>query len=126
MLRSFEVEITTASGGTATDYTACRKVTGKVVGIKYAFGDLDAGADFTITGETSTSPIFSITDAGAANNFWNPRLLPNQHNDGTTFTDAAGGAPRVFNERIKIVTAQGGNVKTGTMTFYVEDDNFIE
>lgn len=126
MLRSVAIEITTAAGGTATDYSASRKLTGKVVGIKYTFGDLAAGADFTITGETSTSPIFTIADAGAANNFWIPRVLPHQHDDGSAFTDAAGDAPRLFNERIKVVTAQGGDTKTGTLTFYIEDDTFVE
>jgi len=126
MLRSVAIEITTAADGSATDYSASRKLTGKVVGIKYAFGDLAATVDFTITGETSTSPILTIADVAAANTFWIPRVLPHQHNDGSAFTDAATDAPRLFNERIKIVTAQGGNVKTGTLTFYIEDDTFVE
>ncbi len=125
MLRSFEVEITTAADGSATDYSASRKITGKVVGIKYEYGTLAATSDFTITGETSTSPILTIADVAQANTFWIPRVLPHQHNDGSAFTDAAGDAPHVFGERIKIVTAQGGNATTGKMTFYVEDDTFV-
>ena len=125
MLRSFEVEITTAADGSATDYSASRKITGKVVGIKYEFGDLANTVDFTITGETSTSPILTYADVPAADAFWIPRVLPHKHTDGAAFTDAAGDAPRVFNERIKIVTAQGGDTKTGTMTFYIEDDTFV-
>ncbi len=125
MLRKIEVEITTAADGSATDYGGL-KLTGKVVGIGYAFGDLANTADFVITGETSGSPILTIANVAAANTFWIPRVLANQHNDGSAFTDAASDAPRVFAERIKIVTAQGGNAKTGTMTFYVEDDTFIE
>jgi hypothetical protein len=124
-LRSFEVEITTAADGSATDYAGqTNGITGKVVGIKYAFGDLANTADFTITGETSTSPILTIADVAAANTFWLPRILPHEHADGSAFTDSSGDAPRVFNERIKIVTAQGGNAKTGTMTFYIEDEVF--
>lgn len=126
MLRSFSVEITTAGDESATDYSASRKLTGKVVGIKYEFGDLANTVDFTITGETSTSPILAIANVAAADTFWIPRVLPHQHNDGSAFTDATGDAPRVFNERIKIVTAQGGDTKTGTMTFYLEDDTFVE
>ena len=125
MLRSFSVEITTAADGSATDYSASRKLSGKVVGIKYAFGDLANTADFVITGETSLSPILTIANVAAADTFWNPRLLPNKHTDGAAFTDEAGDAPRVYGERIKIVTAQGGNAKTGTMTFYIEDDKLI-
>jgi len=124
MLRSIAVEITTAADGSATDYGGL-KVTGKVVGIGYAFGDLAATVDFTITGETSGSPILTIADVAQATTFLNPRLLPNKHTDGAAFTDAAGEAPRVFAERIKIVTAQGGDKKTGTLTFYIEDDTFV-
>ena len=111
MLRSFTVTILTDASGDAEDYSASRKLTGKVV---------------TITGETSGSPIFTIIDVGAAVTFWIPRVLPHQHNDGSAFTDAAGEAPRVFNERIKIVTSDGGNADTGVLTFYMEDDTFIE
>ena len=126
MLHSHEVAILADASGDAVDYTACRKITGKVVAIKYEFGTLTAGTDFVIIGETSTSPIFTIANVGAADNFWNPRLLPNQHNDGSAFTDAAGDAPRVFNERIQITTDEGGAAGAGTLTFYVEDDNFVE
>ena len=125
MLRSFEVEITTDASEDATDYSASRKITGKVVGIKYEFGDLANTADFVITGETSLSPILTYANVPAADAFWNPRLLANVHTTGATFTDAASEAPRVFGERIKIVTDEGGASKTGTMTFYVEDDTFI-
>ena len=125
MLRSFSVEITTAAGGSATDYSASRKLTGKVVGIKYD-GELAALVNFTITGETSGSPIFTIIDVGAAVTFWIPRVVANRHDDGAAFTDAASEAPRVFNERIKIVTSDGGNADTGVLTFYMEDDTFIE
>uniref|UniRef100_A0A6M3IKL7 Uncharacterized protein n=1 Tax=viral metagenome TaxID=1070528 RepID=A0A6M3IKL7_9ZZZZ len=125
MLRSYEVEITTAADGSATDYAGL-KITGKVVAIKYAYGTLAATADFVITGATSGSPILTLTDVAQANTWWFPRILATQHNDGSAFTDASGGPPLVFAERIKIVTAQGGNAATGAMTFYVEDDTFVE
>ena len=121
MIRSFEVEITTAADGSATDYSTSTAITGKVVGIKYAFGDLANTADFTIIGETSLSPILTYANVPAANAFWTPRILPNKNTDGAAYTDGVGPAPLVFSERIKITTAQGGNAKTGTMTFYIED-----
>lgn len=126
MLRSFEIEITTAADGSATAYSASASIAGKVVGIKYEFGDLANTADFTITGETSTSPIMTIANVAAADTFWTPRILPNKNSDGAAYTDGVGPAPLLFGERIKVVTAQGGNAKTGTMTFYVEDDNWFE
>jgi len=121
MLRSVDVEITTAADGSATDYTG-GPLTGRVVGIKYAYGTLAATTDLVITGETSLSPIITLTDLAQANVHIIPRVLPSQHNDGSAFTDAAGDAPLVYNEKIKIVTAQGGNAATGTVTFYIEDD----
>ena len=124
MLRAIPVEITTATDGSATDYTSCN-VTGRVVGIKYAYGTLAATTDLTITGETSLSPILTVTDLAQANVHLCVRTLPVQNNDGSAFTDATGDAPLVYNERIKIVTAQGGDTKTGTVTFYLEDENFV-
>jgi hypothetical protein len=125
MLRSFEVEITTAADGSATDY-AGSVISGEVVGIGYAYGTLAATADFTITGETSGAPIMTIANVAQANTFWTPRVLPNKHTDGAAYTDGVGPAPMVYGERIKIVTAQGGNATTGTMTFYVRDDSYFE
>ena len=122
MIHAHEVVIDTAADGSATDYSASRRITGRVVGIKYAFGDLANTVDFTITGETSTAPILTIANVAAANTFWFPRLLPHKHTDGAAFTDAAAEAPWLFRERIKIVTAQGGNAKQGTLTFYVEEE----
>ena len=126
MLRKIAVEIATATDQTATDYSASYKLTGKVVGIGYAFGDLANTIDFVITGETSGSPILTYANVPAANAFWHPRVLANKNTDGAAFTDAASEAPRVFAERIKIATLQGGVSKTGTLTFYIEDDTLID
>jgi hypothetical protein len=65
----------------------------------------------------------TISNVAQANTFWVPRVLGNKHTDGSAFTDS-GIPPRVFGERIKVVTAQGGNAATGTMTFYVKEDTF--
>lgn len=124
MLRSYNVTITTNGSGAATSY-AGGKITGKVVGIKYTPGTLDTGAGHTITGEDSAAPVFIIASAGTSNVFWTPRILPNKHTDGSAFTDSSSDPPRIFGERIKVVTASGGDTKTGTITFYVEDDSFV-
>lgn len=122
MLSSIEVSITTDAGGDAVDYAGVT-ISGRVVGIKYEYGTLAATSDFVIIGETSLSPILTISDVAQANTFWTPRVLGNKHTDGSAFTDS-GVRPTVYGERIKITTAQGGNAATGTMTFYIEDDNF--
>jgi hypothetical protein len=123
MLHAVEVAITTNGSQVGENYSGAG-VTGRVVGIKYEFGTLANTADFTITGETSSSKILAYANVPAADAFWYPRILPNKHTDGAAFTDAAAEAPYVFNERIKIETAQGGASKAGTMTFYVEDNTF--
>ena len=124
MLRSFEVAITTIGDQTGTNYGG-QAISGEVVGIKYEFGTLANTADFDITGETSGSLILNIDNVAAADTFWVPRVLGNKHTDGSAFTDS-GVCPRLYGERVKIVTAQGGASKTGTMTFYVKDDSFFE
>ena len=125
MLRAYEVEITTDASGDATDYAGL-KITGKVIAIKYEFGTLVAGLDFYINGETTDAPVMDIAGVGAADAWWFPRILPNKHTDGAAFTDAAAEPPWVFGERIKIITDDGGATKTGTLTFYVEEDTFAE
>ena len=113
--------VTVAAGGTATVYVESR-ISGKIHAIQYEFGDLAATVDFTITGETTGLPLLTIADVAQADAVWHPRILANKHTDGSAFTDAVGEPPRVFNERIKIAVAGGGNATTGYLTFYVEDE----
>ena len=100
-------------------------LTGKVYAVKYEPGTIATGADLAITGETSEIPILTKADAGTSDVWFYPRILPNKVSDGSAFTEAAAEPPFVFGEKIKTVIAQGGDTKTGTITFYIEDDVFI-
>jgi hypothetical protein len=92
---------------------------GRVHAIKYAPGTLDTGADLTITGETTGVPILVKSNAGTSTVWYYPRVIPNKNTDGSAFTDLAADI-HVLNERIKVVVAQGGATKTGTITVYVD------
>lgn len=119
MLRKVSVTILTDASGDAVDTTG--PLAGKVLAIAYD-GNLAADTNFTIVGETSGLPIMAIIDVAASATSWYPRILPNEHADGSSFTDAAGEAPRVYGEKIEITTSDGGNADTGVLTFYLEDD----
>lgn len=102
------VNVVTDASGDATVYTSI-PVSGQIHSITLVDVDLDAGADFTITGEESGTPIMALTNKGATET-WLPRVLEDDEN-GTALTTRC---PVVIaKERIKIVVAQGGNVTSG-------------
>lgn len=113
------VPITTAADGSATAYTE-KAVTGRVVAVSYAKTDFDNGVDFTITTETTLQDIWVETNVNAST-----VRAPRQATHGTDGVarlyaaggSAVGGYVHAAFERIKIVIAQGGNVKSGT--FYI-------
>lgn len=121
VLHSQSVTILTDAAGDAEDYTG--KITGKILAVHYD-GNLAANADFEITGETTGLEIITITNAAASAASWLPRILPHKHTDGTAFTDAAAEPPRAYGERLKIVTADGGNADTGVITIYYEEEAY--
>ena len=124
MLGTLSVDITTAAGGTSTDYVGL-KVTGKIWAIQYTFVDMAATVDFTITGETTGLPVLTVADVAQADTAWFPRIVPNKQTDASAFTNESGEPPRVCGERIKVATAGGGDTKQGTLTFYIEDDQYL-
>jgi len=118
------VSVTTAADGTATAYTPV--VTGKISAVIYTKDGTtpyDNGVDFTITAETTGQNIWVDTNVNATET-----VAPRQAThgtDGAASLYAAAGtavqAPIVLaNERVKIVLAQGGNVKTGSFIIIVE------
>lgn len=113
MLHKVTTTIVTNGSGDATVYLGS-KIRGYLVALKYSPGTLDTGADLVITGETSGVPILTKSNAGTSDVWYYPRALPNAIADG-----AAGTIPHEFvalvNERIKVVMAQGGDTKTGTI-----------
>lgn len=125
MIQATSATITTDGSGDATVYLTVgtnRKLSGQVHAICYEPGTIVIGADLTITGETTAVPILVKADAGTSNVWYHPRVIPNKNTDGAAFTDVAADI-HVVDERIKVVVAQGGDTKTGTITVYIETNS---
>jgi len=114
------VSLTTAADGSATGFTP--NVTGRVLFIRYLKTDFDNGVDLTITTEAHAQTILTLTDQNASGNFL-PRLPTHDETGAEALYAAAGAKVReaapVVNDRVKVVVAQGGNVKTGTIIVFV-------
>lgn len=113
--QSTEVTVTTIADGSATEYTSV--IRGKIIAVKYEKTDYADTVDFTITTETSLRDVWVDTNITATET-----VVPKELNDGTTGADLTGVYDhiRVFNERVKIVIAGGGDTKTGTFTVFYE------
>ncbi len=116
MLQEVSTSIVTDGDEAATVYLGT-KLRGRVHAIKYAAGTLANTTDLVITGKTTGVAI--LTDSPATSEWFYPRVLANKNTDGAAATDAFADI-HVFNEQIKVVVAQGGDTKTGTITAYVD------
>lgn len=118
-MRRYEVPVTTAADGSATAYSPT--IRGFLESIQYVKTDFADGVDFTITSETGGESLWTDTNVNAAE-IVRPRA-PTHDQVGAALLFASGGtavADKIaVNGRIKIVIAQGGNVKTGTFRFIV-------
>lgn len=109
------VSVTTASDGSATAYTPV--VTGRVLAIHYIKVDFAAGVDFTITAEATGETVWTEANVDSSKHC-RPRAATHG-SDGVASLYAAGGTAvqdgiALGNDRVKIVIANGGSVKTGT------------
>ncbi len=101
-------------------------VMGRILAVAYVVdgsNPLAAGADFTITGETSAIPIITITNIGTSSVTFAPRQ-PTCDTAGAALLYAAAGTAvaghiALASERIKVVVAQGGNAAVGTLYFMI-------
>ena len=118
-------DLTVDASGDATVYSA-GLVSGRVLEIRYvphASTPLDTNADITVTGESSGVAIATLTDIGLSAF----TKLPRQGTHGITGTALvyiAAGQPvsepvYVAGERIKVVVAQGGVSKIGTLHLFI-------
>jgi hypothetical protein len=114
-MQRFTVAVTTASNGAATAYTPV--FTGKISTIRYVKGDFDNGVDFSITAESTGETIWAEDNVNASKT-----VAPRQDTHttaGVAALYAAGGSAvldriALVADRVKIVIASGGNVKSGT------------
>ena len=108
------VTLTTNADGAATGYTPV--VTGQVLQIHYVKTDFADGVDFTITAEATAQTVWAELNVNVA-----AIRAPRQATHSTAGVAAlyAGSGTAVLTpitvaeDRIKIVIAEGGNVKTG-------------
>lgn len=116
-----EVAVTTAADGSATAYSST--VTGQISAIRYVKTDFADGSTITITAESSGETIWTETAVNAS-----ATRAPRQATHSTAGVAAlyAGGGSAVLdkialaNDRVKIVIASGGNVKSGTFHIVME------
>lgn len=120
-MRRVIVEITTAADGSATDYSS--RLSGKIHSLRYVKADFDDGVDFTVTAEATGEAIWAESNVNAS-----ATRVPRQATHSTvgvaSLYAAAGTAVQaavaLANDRIKVVTAQGGNAKSGAIHFLVD------
>jgi hypothetical protein len=123
-MKRYAVSVTTAADGSATAYTP--RVSGLLFAAHYVpdgTTPYDNTVDMTITSEATGQSLVARTNVAAAF-VANPRT-PTSDAAGTASLYAAGGTAiqdriALGNDRIKIVLAQGGNVKTGKFHFLVD------
>lgn len=122
-MRKVTLSVTTDASGDATT-TSTQHIMGKLFAIDYFPGSLVTGADLTITCEGVRSrPLLTKADAGISNLTFYPREIPHAVTDGAPLTATAGGdrVQPLLNGLLKIVVAQGGATKTGSIVVYYED-----
>ena len=116
MIAVQRVSVTTDASGDATEYTPA-PISGAIYAIEYNKSNFDTGVDFTITAETSGTGVWTESNVDASDIARPTLLVQDQVNVDTTQRDFV----RLFNERLKIVVAAGGNAKTGEFLVYHED-----
>lgn len=125
-VRREQITVTTNASGVSTAYIPADgqpAFNGKLSSISYARVDMSTTADFTITADQSGETLWD-EDNITASKAVAPRQ-PTHDNVGTASLYAATFPVedyyRLADDRIKIVLAQAGNVKTGTFTVIVEE-----
>jgi hypothetical protein len=115
------IPVTTAADGSATVYSDV--VTGRISAIRYVKTDFADGSTITATAEATGESIWAESSVNAS-----ATRAPRQATHsiaGAAALYAAGGAAvldkiALSNDRVKIVIASGGNVKSGTFHVVIE------
>lgn len=121
MMRRIVMPITTAADGSATVYSP--RISGEIHSIHYIKTDFADGVDFAVTDEATGENIWTESNVNAAA-VRHPRAATHT-NAGAAALYAAGGTAvldrfAIAQSRIKVVIAQGGNAKSGTVMVLVE------
>jgi len=118
MIKYVSTTIVTDAAGDATVYVG-GALRGRVIAIKYAPGTIATGADLTISGEITGVPILVKANAGTSTVWFYPVAQLNLNTDGSAI-DYNHMYINLVDERVKVVVAQGGDTKTGTITVFYE------
>jgi len=113
VLHKTSTAIVTDGAGAATVYLGSQ-IRGHLVALVYRPGTIDTLADLVATLETSGIPVLTAANVGTSDVFYYPRAPANQVADGVAITNSAEKIP-IVGERIKVVVAQGGASKTGSV-----------
>lgn len=123
-LQRIAVALAVDASGDQTAYSEV--VSGRVIAIRYVVdgtNPLATGADLTITGETTGTPIITITNIGTSSVGFMPRQATCDVTGAASLYAAGGTAVTdkiaIAGERIKVVVAQGGTSKVGTLYFMI-------
>jgi hypothetical protein len=120
MLYKTTATITTDGSGDATVYLGSI-IRGWIESIKYLPGTIATGADLTITVDSAGTPVLTKANAGTSNLFFYPRALGSKVADGSDGSEPTELIP-VFEDRVKVVVAQGGDTKAGSIELIYRDD----
>ena len=115
------ITVTTAADGSATAYSEV--CTGKLSQIRYVKTDFDNGVGFTITSEATGETLW--TEAAVNASATRAPRQATHSTAGVAALYAAGGAAvndkiALALDRVKIVIASGGNVKSGVFHIVME------
>lgn len=117
-MRAVRIDVTTDASGDGST-TASVGVLGTLYAIQLSDGDFADGVDITVTSQQGelAFPLFVKADFNTDQVIY-PRVLQALNTDGTALTTHCQpiivGAP-------KVVVAQGGNVKSGSFIFYIQE-----
>lgn len=119
--RVFSVALTTDSSGDVTAYTP--HVHGEIVNLIYIKTDFANGVDFVITTEKTLQIVWDEDSVDAAKTVSPRQATHSTAGVAATYDDVGGNAINgpiyAVVERIKIVIANGGSVKTGVIKVIV-------
>lgn len=122
MIRKFSIPLTTNGSGAATGYSPY--FSGYIRALEYVKTDFANGVDFTITADETGEAILSLTDQNSAA-ILRPRAATHSTAGVAALYAATGTAVNdhiaLGRDRVKVVVAQGGDTKTGTIIVTVDD-----
>ena len=120
-VRRFTVPITVDADGDAEVYTP--RIFGHLVSVRYVKTDFADGVDFVVTNETTGETVWSEEAVNASASRY-PRAATHTTAGAASLYASGGTAVQgriaIGGDRLKIVVADGGVSKSGTLHFLVE------